>query len=105
MKRSEIHDAAKKFIAEHAEYVGTWATSWERAVDPFRQNGTTITTDDVEHPEWDKLTPEAIVDFFQEFWDALPDSTAIHGFGFGSLCDIAENVFGFDDEDTDPTTE
>lgn len=98
MKRTEIHDAAKAFVTDHSTYIQKWAGCWERAMIPLDQNAIT-NTDGVPHPEWDKLAPEVIVDFFNAFWMALPDSPRIHTAGFGALCDIAEHVFGFDDDD------
>lgn len=105
MKKTEIHDTAKVFIDKHAAYISEWYGRWEHALTPFRQSGVITTTDGVEHPDWDKLTPEVIVDFFNSFWMALPDSPSIHAPGFGLLCDIAENVFGFEDDEDEPTTE
>jgi len=99
MKKAEIHDAAKAFVADHARYIQEWHSRWEYALAPFRTSGVIATTEGIAHPDWDKLTPEVIVDFFNSFWMALPDSPGIHGLGFGMLCDIAENIFGFDDEE------
>ena len=102
MKKAEIHDAAKAFVIKHADYISDWESRWESVVTPMPETEVTV---GIVHPAWDKLTPEAIVDFFNAFWMTLPDSPSIHADGFYALCDIAEHVFGFDDDDEPQPTE
>ena len=113
MKRNEIIPAAEAFIENHHCYARQWARAWTNALFKldagdlpesfvsflgFTADGLTE-THGVPHPIWRKFTEEKVVNFFQDFWQSLPDSPSIRGFGFGAVCDLAENTCGFDDED------
>lgn len=40
-----------------------------------------------------------IVNFWDDFWNQLPDTKEIRRFPFFDICDIAENIFVMDDEE------
>ena len=43
-------------------------------------------------------SPRLIGEWFQTFWEALPDNPGIHSEGFGAVCDIAE-MYCFGEEE------
>lgn len=95
MNRSEAHTAAQNYIEVHSSYIARFEDAWDRAIEGLE----TTQTDGIIHPVWNALTPEQTIEVFQNFWENLPDNGTIHRMGFGELCDIAENLFGFDDDE------
>jgi hypothetical protein len=89
MKKSEIEEAARKVLEDHKDYFETYIHACTCAREESGWNWA----------EPDYTQPEKVVLWFHCFWERLPDNMSIHWGGFTAVCDIAENIFGFDDED------
>lgn len=87
MQASEIQQAVihlQARIFKEKYFVDLWLEALKE------NNASTATIDQREED------PNKMVLLCHEFWEALPDSPSIRTGPFFDLCNIAENVFGFD---------
>lgn len=90
MKKSEVENAAKQCLEQHKDYFDGYIHSCCKARESTGWNWA--------NPDYSD--PVKVVEWFNAFWMALPDNKAIRHGGFWDMCNIAECIFGFDDEDT-----
>lgn len=89
MRRSEVEARAREVLGVHADYFDTYihACCYAREISLW----------DWTKPDYSD--PQKVVDWFHFFWSALPNNESIRTAAFFKVCDIAECVFGFDDEE------
>lgn len=87
MKKSQVEEAVKAVFKDEPEYFASYSHAADFADEMTKWN----------REDYSDL--EKVVNWFQYFWQDLPDSPGIRWGAFWKVCDIAGCIFGFDDEE------